>query len=51
MKEFVSIKSKSSNSAIVYVVEKGSIVDFIAFKLDSDTIILVDSVETFAKSE
>ena len=53
MKEFllVSVKSKSSNSANVYVVEKGSIGDFIASKLDPDTVILVDSVETFAKSE
>lgn len=53
MKEFflVSVKSKSNNSANVYVVEKDSIGDFIASKLDSDTVILVDSVETFTKVE
>ena len=52
MKEFllVSVKSKSSNSANVYVVEKESINDFILTHLTSDTVILVDSVETFAKS-
>lgn len=53
MNEFllVSVKSKSSNSANVYVVEKDFIGDFITSKLDSDTVILVDSVETFVKSE
>lgn len=53
MKDFllVSVKSKSNNSANVYVVEKDSIGNFIASRLDSDTVILVDSVESFAKSE
>lgn len=53
MKEFllVSVKSKSNQSANVYVVEKDSINDFILSHLTSDTVILVDSVETFGKSE
>lgn len=48
----VSVKSKSNqNSSNVYVVEKGSIGDFISSKLNSDTIILIDSVETFTSSQ
>jgi hypothetical protein len=52
MKEFllVSVKSKSGNSSSVYVVEKESINDFILTHLTSDTILLIDSVDTFAKS-
>lgn len=52
MKEFllVSVKSKSSNSSSVYVVEKKSINDFILTHLTSDVVLLIDSVETFAKS-
>lgn len=47
----VSVKSKSNqNSSNVYVVEKGSINDFISSNLNSDTIILIDSVETFVSS-
>lgn len=53
MKEFllVSVKSKSNNSSSVYVVEKDSIGSFIQSHLKSDTVVLVDSVETFVKSE
>ena len=44
----VSVKSKSNqNSSQVFVVEKSSIGSFISSKLNSDTIILIDSVETF----
>lgn len=52
MKEFllVSVKTKSSQSSSVYVVEKDSIGAFIQSHLNSDTIILVDSVETFVKT-
>lgn len=46
----VSVKTKSNQSSSVYVVEKDSIGDFIQSHLNSDTIILVDSVETFVKS-
>lgn len=53
MKDFllVSVKSKSTNSSSVYVVEKDSISDFILTHLTSDTIFLIDSVETFVRSE
>lgn len=53
MKEFllVSVKTKSNQSSTVYVVEKDSIGAFIQSRLNSDTIILVDSVETFINSE
>lgn len=47
----VSVKTKSDQSSSVYVVEKGSIESFIQAHLNSDTIILIDSVETFIKSE
>lgn len=44
----VSVKSKSNqNSSQVFVVEKSSIGSFISSNLNSDTIILIDSVETF----
>lgn len=47
----VSVKSKSNqNSSNVYVVEKGFISDFISSKLTPDTIILIDSVDTFTSS-
>ena len=46
----VSVKSKASQSSSVYVVKKDSIGDFIACKLTADTIVLIDSVETFVKS-
>ena len=46
----VSVKTKSNQSSSVYVVEKDSIGSFIQSYLNSDTIILVDSVETFVKS-
>lgn len=46
----VSVKTKSNQSSNVYVVEKDSIGAFIQSQLNSDTIILVDSVETFVKS-
>ena len=47
----VSVKTKSNQSSSVYVVEKDSIGVFIQSHLNSDTIILIDSVETFVKSE
>lgn len=47
----VSVKRKSNQSSSVYVVEKVSIGTFIQSYLNSDTIILVDSVETFVESE
>ena len=52
MKEFllVSVKSKTNQTSNVYVVEKGSIGDFIASNLTADAVILIDSVETFVKS-
>lgn len=43
----VSVKSKTSQSSSVYVVERNSIGAFIASNLTSDTVILIDSVETF----
>lgn len=43
----VSIKTKSDQSSSVYVVKKDTIGLFIQVHLNSDTIILVDSVETF----
>ena len=44
----VSVKSKSNqNSSQVFVVEKSSIGSFISSNLNPDTIILIDSVETF----
>lgn len=43
----VSVKTKSDQSSSVYVVKKDSIGTFIQTHLNSDTIILVDSVETF----
>lgn len=44
----VSVKSKSNqNSSKVFVVEKNSIGSFISSNLNSDTLILIDSVETF----
>lgn len=46
----VSVKTKSNQSSSVYVVEKDSIGAFIQSHLNPDTIILVDSVETFVKS-
>lgn len=46
----VSVKTKSNQSSSVYVVEEASIGVFIQSHLNSDTIILVDSVETFVKS-
>lgn len=46
----VSVKTKSNQSSSVYVVEKDSIGAFVQSHLNSDTIILVDSVETFVKS-
>lgn len=46
----VSVKTKSNQSSSVYVVEKDSIGIFIQSHLNSDTIILIDSVETFVKS-
>lgn len=53
MKDFllVSVKSKSTNSSSVLVVEKDSISEFILTHLNSDTVILIDSVDTFVKSE
>lgn len=47
----VSVKTKSNQSSSVYVVKKDSIGSFIQSHLISDTIILIDSVETFSKSE
>lgn len=47
----VSVKTKSEQSSSVYVVEKASIGVFIQSHLNSDTIILIDSVETFSISE
>lgn len=47
----VSVKMKSNQSSSVYVVEKDSIGFFIQSHLNSDTIILIDSVDTFVKSE
>ncbi len=47
----VSVKTKSNQSSSVYVVKKDSIESFIHSHLNSDTIILIDSVETFIKSE
>lgn len=47
----VSVKTKSTQSSSVYVVKKDSIGFFIQSHLNSDTIILVDSVETFVESE
>jgi hypothetical protein len=47
----VSVKTKSNQSSSVYVVDKNSIESFIQSHLNSDTIILIDSVETFIKSE
>lgn len=51
MKEFllVSVKSKTNQTSNVYVVEKDFIGDFIAFNLTSNSVILIDSVETFVK--
>lgn len=46
----VSVKTKSNQSSSVYVVEKDSIGFFIQSHLNLDTIILIDSVETFVKS-
>ena len=46
----VSVKTKSNQSSSVYVVEKDSIESFIRSHLNPDTIILIDSVETFVKS-
>ena len=46
----VSVKTKSNQSSSVYVVEKDSIGAFIQSHLNSDTIILIDSFETFVKS-
>ena len=46
----VSVKSKSSNSSSIYVVEKNSINDFILTHLTSDVVLLIDSVDTFVKS-
>ena len=46
----VSVKTKSNQSSSVYVVEEDSIGAFIQSHLNSDTIILIDSVETFVKS-
>ena len=46
----VSVKTKSNQSSSVYVVEKDSIESFIRSHLNLDTIILIDSVETFIKS-
>lgn len=46
----VSVKTKSNQSSSVYVVRKDSIGAFIQSHLNSDTIILVDSVETFVES-
>ena len=47
MKEFllVSVRSKTSQTSNVYVIEKSSIGDFIASYLTADTVILVDSVD------
>ena len=47
MKEFllVSVKSKTSQTSNVYVIEKSSIGDFIASYLTPDTVVLVDSVD------
>lgn len=47
----VSVKTKSNQSSSVYVVQKDSIDFFIQSHLNPDTIILIDSVETFTKSE
>lgn len=47
MKEFllVSVRSKTSQTSNVYVIEKSSIGDFIASYLTADTVVLVDSVD------
>lgn len=46
----VSVKSKTDQSSGVYVVEKSSIGAFIASNLTSETVILIDSVDTFVAS-
>ena len=46
----VSVKTKSNQSSSVYVVAKDSVESFIRTHLNSDTIILIDSVETFIES-
>ena len=44
----VSLKEKSNQSSNrVYVVSEGSIREFISKHLTSDTIILIDTVDTF----
>lgn len=48
----VSVKSKTSqpqNQGQVYVVLKDDISSFVKKVLDDDTILLIDSVETFGK--
>lgn len=50
----VSVKSKKSpaqSQGHVYVISKEDISSFVKKVLDDDTILLIDSVETFAKSE
>lgn len=53
MKEFllVSVQLKSNQTSRIYVVEKDSIESFIQTHLKSDSILLIDSVESFVKSE
>ena len=49
----VSVKSKTSqaqNQGQVYVVSKDDISSFVKKVLDDDTILLIDSVETFVSS-
>ena len=48
----VSVKSKTSqaqNQGQVYVVSKDDISSFVKKVLDDDTILLIDSVETFIR--
>ena len=48
----ISVKNKNNQSSgKVYVVPEGSIGDFISSNLTSDTVILIDSVDTFATSK
>lgn len=50
----VSVKSKKSQAQSqgqVYVISKEDISSFVKKVLDDDTILLIDSVETFIESE
>lgn len=48
----VSVKSKKNQAeGRIYVVRREDISSFIEMHLSSDNVVLIDSIETFAKSE